>query len=407
MLPAMHSYAALVGNNPSISIAELAAVFPDFERGQLFGKQFISFETGTEIDQSVFARLGGTVLIAKKIIDAAVSIDDLPALLATELAGVKGKATFAIRTSGVPTGRVRELYKLCKNGLKTRGVSSRYVGNEREPVKAVQLHDEGLLDPKSGCELVILQEGSTVWIGRTVAAQDIKAYTLRDMEKPVRDTTVGLLPPKLAQVLLNFGRFLASGQNAKTGTLTVLDPFCGTGVVPMESLLMGMNVLASDVALKAVNGTEKNVEWLRKTFKIAKKDLDSTVWKQDAIKPFELKEKPSMIVTEGTLGPALVSRPTVKDAEGYCKKAEDLAATFLKNVSETLPGVPVVMTLPVWYAQKKMVHLEKLWARLPVLKFRPVLPPHASPAVEGHFSLLYRRSEQFVGREIVLLAPVK
>lgn len=407
MLSSMHSYAALVGNNPSISIAELAAAFPDFEREQLFGAQFVTFGTKTEIDQSVFGKLGGTVLIARKVTDAVVTLEDIPSILATELASVKGKATFAIRAAGIPPGRVRELYKTCKTSLKTRGVSSRYIGNERDPAIAIQLHDEGLLDPKSGCELVILQDKNTLWIGRTVAAQDTKAYTLRDMEKPVRDTMVGLLPPKLAQILLNFGSFLAKSQDAKKGTVTVFDPFCGTGVVPMEAMLMGMNVLASDVAQKAVSGTDKNIEWVRKTFKIPKKDLDSTVWKQDATKAFALKEKPTMIVTEGTLGPALKSRPTVKEAEGYCRAAEELAASFLKNVSETLPGTPVVMTLPVWYAQKKMIHLEKLWGRLTALKFRPVLPPHANPAIEGHFSLMYRRSDQFVGREIVLLAPVK
>ena len=407
MLLAMHRYAALVGNNPNISIAELAAVFPDFERGTLYGAQMMTFTTKVDISTQMFNRLGGTVLIAKCVTEAAVTLADIPALLKTELAGVKGKATFGLRCVGVPTGQVRELYKECKNSLRASGVSSRYIGNERDAAKAVQLHDEGLLDPKSGCEIVILQDKGTLWIGRTITAQNIKAYTLRDMEKPVRDTTVGLLPPKLAQVLLNFGAFLAKATDAKPGTVTVFDPFCGTGVVPMEAMLMGMNVLASDVAEKAVKGTEKNVEWLRKTFKIAKKDIESLVWKQDATKTFAQKEKPAMVVTEGTLGPALKIRPTVKDAETYCKKAEELTAAFLKNVSETLPGTPVVMTLPIWYAQKKMIHLEKLWDRLPALKFRPVLPPHANPAVEGHFSLLYRRNDQFVGREIVLLAPVR
>lgn len=402
----MHHYAALVGNNPSISIAELTAVFPDFDRGEFFGEQCITFASKTVIDQKLFDRIGGTILIAKKITDDAVTLNDIPALLATELASVKGKATFALRTIGITPKDIRELYKTLKNSLKTRGVSSRYIGNEHEPAKAVALHDQGLLDPASGCELVLLRSKNTLWIGRTIAAQDIKAYTLRDMEKPVRDTMVGLLPPKLAQILLNFGQFLAKTHEAKKEDITVFDPFTGTGVVPMEAMLAGMHVLASDVSLKAVNGTEKNIEWVRKTFKILKKDINTTVWKQDATKPFDLKAKPTMIVTEGTLGPALKSRPTIKDAEGYCKAAEDLAASFLKNVSETLPGTPVVMTLPVWYAQKRMIHIEKLWARLPALKFRPVLPPHANPAVEGHFSLLYRRSDQFVGREIVLLAPI-
>jgi hypothetical protein len=40
----------------------------------------------------------------------------------------------------------------------------------------------------------------------------VNAYAKRDMGKPVRDTGVGLLPPKLAQILLNFGSWLVHGQ---------------------------------------------------------------------------------------------------------------------------------------------------------------------------------------------------
>ncbi len=40
----------------------------------------------------------------------------------------------------------------------------------------------------------------------------------------------------------------------------VFDPFCGTGVIPLEAILRGCNVLASDISLKAVNGTTKNIE---------------------------------------------------------------------------------------------------------------------------------------------------
>ncbi len=404
MLRTMHSYAAQLGNNPSLSIAELAAILPDFQKEHLFAGTVVTFTTSKELDQAFLNRIGGTIVIAKSIIgDFAIGLNDLPALLASELKTVKGKATFSLRCFGISPNRIRDFYKSCKKGLKQKGVPSRYIGSERESAKPIQLHDEGVLDPKKGCELMILQNGERVWIGRTVAAQNVKTYTLRDIDKPVRDTKVGLLPPKLAQILLNFGASLVS----PTKDMTVFDPFCGTGVIPMEAMIAGWHVLASDNAQKAVNGTEKNIEWLRKVFKIPKKDISADVWKQDATKPFELKNKPNIIVTEGTLGPALTNRATVKDAETYCKQAEELTAAFLKNCAETLPGVPVVMTLPVWYAQKKMIHLTKIWKVAEDLGFRPSLPPHADPSIDGRFSIMYRRNDQFVGREIILLKPKK
>ncbi len=409
MLLTMHSYAAQLGNNPSLSVAELAAVLPDFTKEHLFPGQVVTFQTATDLDQAFLNRIGGTIVMAKGILgDFAVGLGDLPALLAAELKTVKGKATFSLRCFGISPNRIHDLYKTCKKVLKHKGVASRYIGSEREAAKPIQLHDEGALDPKKGCELVILQDKDRLWIGRTVAAQNVKAYTLRDMEKPVRNTKVGLLPPKLAQILLNFGFFLTRNERtSERATITVFDPFCGTGVIPMEVMIAGWNVLASDSSQKAVNGCEKNIEWVRKIFKIAKKDILADVWKQDARKPFDLKEKPDVIVTEGTLGPPLKDRATVKDAESYCKDAEELTAAFLKNCAATLPGVPVVMTLPVWYAQKKMIHLTKVWQVAEDLGFRPSLPPHADPSLPERFSIMYRRNDQFVGREIILLKPRK
>ncbi len=410
----MHHYAALLGNNSMISTAELSALLPDLIKKTVFGNQYLTFETKEELTQDFLNRLGGTILIAKNITgNSVVTLKDIPTLLATELATVKGKAVFSLRLVGIAPHLGKDLFRDCKKGLKQKGVPSRYVGSEREPAKAIQLHDENLLDPKKGCELTILHDNKQLWIGRTVAAQNVKAYTLRDIGKPVRDTTVGLLPPKLAQILLNFGEYLAAsttaGQKTRSGsTLTIFDPFCGTGVIPVECLLRGNTVLASDVSLKAVNGCEKNLEWTRKTYKIAKKDLASTVWKQDATKPFDLaKNIPDIIVTEGSLGPSLSDRPTVKEIEKLMRNADDLTESFLKNCKACLPDTPIVMTLPVWYAMKKMMPLAKIAATIDKIGYRSVMPPHVDGWLPDRLSLLYRRSDQFVGREIVLLMPKK
>jgi len=413
----MHSYAALLGRHTTLSRAELTALLPDLIPGKSFG-DFFTFQTARELDQTFLSRLGGTILLMRRLIsDSAMTIDDLPAILMTELRETAKKPVFSLRLFGLPPRRSQDLLKLCKQHLKKHGTPSRYVGSEREPPKAIQLHDEGLLNPKQGCELTVLLDKEDLWIGRTIAAQDVKAYTERDIGKPVRDTTVGLLPPKLAQTLINFGEYLAGSsdkrkaesdkQKVESGKLTVFDPFCGTGVIPLESMLRGYDVLASDLSLKAVNGCSKNIEWARKTYKIAKKDVETTVWKQDAQKPFALKNPPTIIVTEGTLGPPLLGRPTQKDTEKYMRQVETVIIGFLRNCKATLPGVPVVMTIPVWYAQKHMLFLTKVWDVMHELGYRPTLPPHISPSSDGRFSILYRRNDQFVGREIVLLQPKK
>lgn len=179
----------------------------------------------------------------------------------------------------------------------------------------------------------------------------------------------------------------------------------------MECLLRGWTALASDLSQRAVSGCEKNLEWLRKEMKIAKKDVPSAVWKHDALKPFVTErgkpfspaDLPDAIVTETSLGPALESRPNLKEMMKLRTQNEELQAAFLRNAAATLPGVPIVATWPVWYAAKEQIFLEKIWKAAAEAGFRPVLPPGAVPSIPGRLSLLYRRPDQFVGREIVLL----
>ncbi len=406
----MHSYVALVGHQPLLTRAELSCRFADISFGDMIGADWLPFSTKTEITQPLFDTLGGTVLIARRLDTQIKNIDRIPELLCQEVNASKGKIVFGLRCHGIERSVVRDLLRDCKKSLARAGHPSRYTGNEREPAKAVQLHDEGMLDTSKGVELTILKVKDYLWVGRTVAAQNIKAYTARDMGKPVRDTTVGLLPPKLAQIMLNFGEFLVRQKRHAppddTSHFTVFDPFCGTGVIPLESLLRGWNTLASDREMKAVNGCRKNIEWLRKTYKIFKKNAEDEVWKHDATLPFSLSPLPDVIVTEGSLGPALKSRPLLKNTEKLVGNAETLAESFLANCRQSLPGVPIVMMWPVWYTQKRPVFLTRVLKRCHDVGYRPVLPPHIQPSVAGRISLIYRRSDQFVGREILFLSPI-
>jgi len=407
----MSAYAAFLGHQPHISIAELSASAPGFSLTKILKKQVLLFNSTQPLNEAFLNTLGGTVVIAKRITDKDLTLDDVPQALYNELQETKGKATFSIRTFGLSPRETRDLYRNGKQFLKRNGKSSRYVGNERQAAASVLLLDEGLIDGTGGCEIVVIRDEDTLWIGKTVAAQNVNAYTERDMKKPVRDTTVGLLPPKLAQILLNLGHWLAREKKNEIdheAPFTVYDPFCGTGVIPIECLLRGWSILASDASQKAVSGCEKNLEWLRKEKKILKRDVPSVVWKQDATKPFKVeKEKPNAVVTETTLGPGMGARPTVKDAQKLKSENEKLQIAFLKNVASAFPGVPVACTWPVWQTSKGPVRLESVFDELLDIGFTAVLPPGVVADEPSRPTLMYRRPDQFVGREIVLLRPTR
>lgn len=399
-------YAAFLGNHPSLSLGELFASVPGMTVRRLITPQIALLDSPVKLSYKDLKDCGGLFLLAEEVPGA--TLQQLPEVLREQVRNVKRKVTFSIRSWGMDRRKVHDFYRDIKNGLKKNGIPSRYIGNEMKPPVSAQLHDAGLITGKEGCELVLLadDESHFQWIGRTVAAQDPDSYTKRDMEKPVRDTRAGLLPPKLAQMLLNLGGWVARENNPKAPKhLTVLDPFCGTGVIPMEALLKGWPVLACDVSQKAVSGCEKNLDWIRKEEKILKKDTASEVWKQDATKAFKLKDLPHVIVTESMLGPALSERPTAKDASKHRSECDALEIVFLENVAKSLPNTPVVVTFPVWYVKAGPVFLEQVWKQLPKLGFEAVLPPGCVSDIPGHTSLLYRRPDQFVGREIVILKP--
>jgi len=138
-----------------------------------------------------------------------------------------------------------------------------------------------------------------------------------------------------------------------------------------------------------------------------KKDAPSRVWKQDACKPFELNknEEVDVIVTETTLGPPLEKRASPTIVKKFKSENEKLQEAFLKNAAASLPKTPIVCTWPVWYTKSGPIFLEKVWDAVKNAGFEAVLPKGIQPTSASRPSLLYRRPDQFVGREIVLLKP--
>lgn len=413
MMQYMYQYAAILGHQSHISLAELAATIPDFTLESIEQKIVVLFSSSQALSQDTVDLLGGTSLLAQRITDADVSMTDIPKIMANEVQSVKKKVTFGLRCFGIPRPQVKTAYIKGKQIMKDQKQPCRYVGNEKKPAAIALLHGAQILNGKKGVELFIVKQNAGLWVGKTIAAQDIDAYTWRDMEKPVRDTTVGLLPPKLAQILLNFGASMVrtppdpKRKKPKKEVYTVLDPFCGTGVIPLECLLRGWNVIASDVAQKAVNGTQKNIDWMRKEKKILKKDVSDTVTKHDATKPFAFKNLPDFVSTETSLGPNLEKGANKRDATKMRNDNEKLQAAFIHNAAETLPGVPLVCTWPFWKVNKEIIALEKIWKVLDEAGYDAILPAGIEAQDPEKPSLLYQRKEQFVGRQIVMLQPKK
>lgn len=144
-----------------------------------------------------------------------------------------------------------------KKALRAHGYSVRLVPNQETALSSAQvLHNH--LSGERGLELLLICHGSHTLVARTVAVQDITAYAKRDQGRPKRDAFVGMLPPKLAQTIVN----LAAGPLPPTAKSIALDPFCGTGVILQEALLMGYAAYGTDLEPRMIDYTRQNLEWL-------------------------------------------------------------------------------------------------------------------------------------------------
>ncbi len=382
----------ILGRQPSLSVAELESVF-NAELIQLVGKNAVLVNLDPEkIDLAV---LGGTMKVCEIITqipyhqwpDASSWIlNSLPEHLKKLPEGkIKlGISAFDISTSSKAINATAlELKKRMKN----HGRSLRAVPNQGLSLNSAQVL-RNKLTSELGIELVLYRNGREVIIARTTAEQDIDAYAARDQRRPKRDARVGMLPPKLAQIIINLGS-ANSGQSQM-----ILDPFCGTGVVLQEALLMGKSVYGTDIEPRMIQYSEQNLEWLADThgtsrdFKLGQGDATSYQWKQafDAI------------ACETYLGRPFSSEPQADKLNEVIRDVDTIHRKFLQNVrSQTQPGFKMCIAVPSWFIRNRAKHLPIL-DHLTDMGYTRMSFVHADDS-----ELIYRREDQIVGRELVVL----
>ncbi len=233
-------YLAVLGRQPKISLVELEAMFGQAE---LVAPELAEFEAGDDLSNRPLS-LGGTqklaVPIAGKMSDFAQSLP------------MEGKITLGVSdySKGATAFKAQGEALKIKRLLTKAGRSVRVVPNKTAVLSsATSFHNH--LFTKTKIELI--RQGAQFY--RVVQVQNIDAYAERDQKRPARDAKVGMLPPKLAQILINLNGKLPEGAR-------LLDPFCGTGVVLQEAALMGYEPYGTDVSERMVEYSKRNLEWL-------------------------------------------------------------------------------------------------------------------------------------------------
>lgn len=285
--------------------------------------------------------------------------------------------------------------------------SIRYVDEKNFELSSVMVANNKLME--TGAEIVIIKQDKNFKIGRTRTVQDFRSYAQRDMEKPSPNPKSGMLPPKLAQIMVNLARDTRHKQ--------IFDPFCGSGIIPQESLLLGLDILASDIDEDAVKSTQENLVWLIKTHnaaapklgheKIKAGKLTGRIRLADATRSRWTKANGSdvCVVTEPYLGPPQRGPVLLHHGKVLAQELEKLYMGFFENLQKNYGKIDKVgIVLPVLKTNEGLLYMNVL-ERIKVLGFTPkqFLPAETAKkeALATHRGgLLYARPDAFVLREI-------
>lgn len=397
----MKKYFFVLGTNLSLSLAELSALYPNNE-WLVYDSVAVS-EFKDELDvNNLMAFLGGIIKIGEVIKE--ISLANRHALMDTvkkELLSsarnddLSGKFNFGF--SFYNKKRIEgDFFKLglaIKKDLKNIGVSSRMVMS-REPILSSVVVEQNKLI-KNGLEICFMVDKSRVLLGKTLVVQPFKELSKRDFGRPNRDDHSGMIPPKLAQIMINLARRDEKDFSKKI----ILDPFCGSGTILMEAYLMGFkNIIGSDLSDRAVMDSKKNMDWVL-DLKGDKKSAGIKIFKSDVLDLAEKLEKNSVdfIVCEPYLGP----QRGYKKFDEVVAELNDLYSRSLEVLFEILkPGGHVCMIWPQFRAEN---NIWKLNPDLGKFETRPTLDLKKTNTFGIKNTVVYGRAEQKVWREIVVL----
>ncbi len=386
---------AVLGRQPALGIAELERIF-GADAVRPYGEKACLVAVAPE--RVNFSRLGGSVRFARILKQFQTAswqeIRDYLMRSAPEHAEyIDGKLVFGLSVYGfqISAKKLAATALELKKQIKKAGHSVRMVPHTQTELGSATVLYNKLTGP-NGWELLLVSNGTTAYLAQTVHIQDIDAYAARDQQRPFRDAKVGMLPPKLAQIIIN----LAAGDITQSRPL-LLDPFCGTGVVLQEAMLMDFDIYGTDLEPRMVQYSIDNLSWLDSRYpdvgdyrRIEIGDATTHRWHNP--------EKITIVAGETFLGKPLSALPPSDQLSKIMHEVNAIHHKFLKNLSTQITkGTRLCLAVPAWRGKHQFLHLSAL-DYLEDLGYTRVRFKHVEDK-----DLIYHREGQVVGRELLVL----
>lgn len=383
----------ILGRQSHISLAELDSLY--VKNVEQISKEAALINTETfDIEHVGGTQKAGTVELEIPSSDWRTVSTKIQKHYETKLKDVDYKVTIGMSLYGFERTKPKDITQLglkLKQVLKQGKVSVRLIPNSTNALNTAVSHHNKLGLSKNKIELLIVRSGAKTIVAESTGAQNITAYARRDQERPARDAFIGMLPPKLAQIMIN----LALGHPDSTAK-SILDPFCGTGVVLQEGVLKGHNVYGSDLNPKMIDYTIRNLNWLKETHSLKAEGTVVDVREGDAMN-FTWSEANTLdaVVCETYLGQPFSAAPSSVRLAEVRKNCNFIITQFLKNISpQVASGTKFCLAVPAW----RDLNTQRI-TRLPL-----AMTTESSFGLikQNHDPLLYYREDQIVARDILI-----
>jgi tRNA G10 N-methylase Trm11 len=405
----------LLGRQPELGIAEVESLY-----GSSAIRVLHEHAVTVDVDPCLLAydRLGGSLKFCKLLTTLPTvewrNIEDFLKQTAPphSLNMPEGKMRLGLSILGFNNVSLRQLEATglsVKKAVQKTGRSVRLVPNKTPELSTAQIIHNQLAGP-TGWELVLIRSGDQTIIAQTIKVQNIVSYAKRDRERPKRDSRVGMLPPKLAQIIINLAvGALPTEQLSSICDIpedsaiprpqlgvTILDPFCGTGVILQEALLDGYDVFGTDLEPRMISYSEANLDWLKDIYQI---NTASVQLEQGDATTTKWQAPVNCIASELYLGRPFTEFPqpeilaqTITDCNLIIKK-------FLKNIHDQIESsTRFCIAVPAWQIKPHQFKRLPLIDQISELGYNQVSFEHV-----GDKPLLYYRSDQIVARELLVL----
>lgn len=409
----------ILGRQPELGLAELESLYGPDKVQPTGGHAAI-----VDVDPCLLAfdRLGGSVKFCKLLTTLdTTDWKQIEKFLLQVSPGhsesmPEGKMTLGLSLYGFNESlkRIEATGLNIKKAIRKTGRPVRLVPNKSHELNAAQIIHNKLTET-NGWELVFIKDGGQTIVAQTVKVQDIESYTRRDRERPKRDTKVGMLPPKLAQIIINLaaGKLpqdqlqnicdIPAGEPVPTKLIgkTLLDPFCGTGVMLQEALLMGYDVVGTDIDPRMIEYSRQNLDWLYKQYDWTHGggySFQYNVEVGDATN-HQWSHKFDLVACETYLGRPFTSKPSAEILAQTVAECNLIIKKFLQNIGEQIqPGTRLALAVPAWQTRPGEFKHLPLIDSLSELGYNRVIFEHVRDD-----QLLYHRADQIVARQLLVI----